>query len=193
MTLRLAFVPGATPDKWARNWRNRFSEPLELVPVEEADQRRVLDNGTADMVLARLPIAGAGDDLHCIPLYEELPVVVVGTEHPAAAYEELEAAELAHEQFALGVPDGVPAAVEQLAFPPMSAKEAVEVAAAGTGVVVLPMSVARLHHRKDVVQVVVTDLPTTRVGLAWPRERDDDRTQAFVGVVRGRTSRSSRS
>lgn len=192
MTLRLAFVPGATPDKWARNWRDRFREPLELLPVEEADQRRVLDDGTADMVLARLPIAGAGDDLHCIPLYEELPVVVVSKEHAAAAYDELQAADLADEQFPLGVPDGVPSATEQLPFPAMSVKDAVEVAAAGTGVVVLPMAVARFHHRKDVVAVVVTDLPTTRVGLAWGKDRDDERTQAFVGVVRGRTSRSSR-
>jgi len=35
-------------------------------------------------------------------------------------------------------------------------------------------------------------LPPTRVGLAWRMERDDERTQAMVGVVRGRTGRSSR-
>ncbi|GGD25757.1 LysR substrate-binding domain-containing protein [Nocardioides daphniae] len=190
MTMRLAFVPGATPDKWARAWRDRFREPLELVAVEEDDQRQVLLDGRADLVLARLPLET--DDLFCIPLYEELPVVVVSKEHPAAAYEELTAADLADEQFALGVPEGVPSGVEQLPFPSMSVKEAVEVAASGTAVVVVPMSVARLHHRKDVTHVVVTDLPTTRMALAWRKEVDDDRTQAFVGIVRGRTSRSSR-
>ena len=66
------------------------------------------------------------------------------------------------------------------------------VVAAGTGVVVLPMSVARLHARKDVVHRVVTDLPTTTVALVWRMERDDELTQEFVGVVRGRTARSSR-
>ena len=190
MTLRLAFVPGATPDKWARAWRDRQREPLELLPIEESEQRTVLDDGRADMVLARLPIEG--DDLFCIPLYEELPVVVVSKEHPAAAYEELPAADLADEQFALGVPEGVESRVEQLPFPAMTVKDAVEVAASGTAVVVVPMSVARLHHRKDVTAVVVTDLPTTRMALAWRKDADDDRTQAFVGVVRGRTSRSSR-
>lgn len=190
MTLRVAFVPGATPDKWARTWRDRFREQLELLPIEEHDQRAALDEGRADMVLARLPIAG--EDLFCIPLYEELPVVVVSNEHPVSAYDEVSAADLADEQFPLGVPVGVDAAVQQLNFAPMSAKEAVEVVASGTGVVVLPMSVARLNHRKDVVAVPVVDLPTTRMGLAWRKEDDDDRTQAFVGVVRGRTGRSSR-
>lgn len=190
MTLRVAFVPGATPDKWARAWRERHREGLQLVPVEQEEQRTALDDGRADMVLARLPISDEG--LHCIPLYEELAVVVVGTDHPASVFDELVAADLAGEQFVLGVPAGVEPAVEQLAFPTMTVKEAVEVAASGTGVVVLPMSVARLHHRKDVVHRVVTDLPPTRIALVWPRDRDDERTQAFVGIVRGRTARSSR-
>lgn len=193
MTLRIAFVPGATPDKWARNWREQFRETLELLPVEEAEARAVLEDGRADMVVARLPVAGAGEDLHCVPLYEEVPVVVVGKDHVAAAFDELVAADLADEQFPLGVPEGVPSAVAQLPFPAMSVKDAVEVAAAGSGVVVMPMSLARLHHRKDVVAVVVTDLPTTRMGLLWPKDADDGRTQSFVGIVRGRTARSSRS
>jgi hypothetical protein len=40
--------------------------------------------------------------------------------------------------------------------------------------------------------VRVTDLPETEVALAWLVDRDDEQTQEFVGVVRGRTSRSSR-
>ena len=33
MTFTIAFVTGATPDKWARIWRERSKERLELVPV----------------------------------------------------------------------------------------------------------------------------------------------------------------
>ena len=55
------------------------------------------------------------------------------------------------------------------------------------------MSVARLHHRKDVTHRPVTDLPTTKVGLAWLVDNEDERVQAFIGIVRGRTARSSRS
>ncbi|WP_185996141.1 LysR family transcriptional regulator substrate-binding protein [Nocardioides campestrisoli] len=192
MTLHVAFVPGATPDKWARAWRERTREPLELFLVEESEQRVVLEDGRADMVLARLPLGGPEDEFHCVRLYEELPVVVVNLEHPASVLEELRAEDLSGEQFALGVPDGIEPAVPQLPFGPMSVKDAVEVAASGSAVVVLPMSVARLHHRKDVKAVVVTDLEPTRIGLVWRRQRDDASTQAFVGVVKGRTARSSR-
>lgn len=190
MTLRVAFVEGATPDKWARAWRERGSERLELVPVAQSDQRAVLDDGRADMVLARLPLDT--DGLFAIPLYEEAAVVVADKEHPIAAYEEVDAADLAGEQFVTGVPDQVEVVVEQLPFAPMSPREAIEVAASGSGVAVVPMSVARLHHRKDVVHRVVRDLPGTRVVLAWRKDRDDEVTQQFVGVVRGRTARSSR-
>jgi hypothetical protein len=54
------------------------------------------------------------------------------------------------------------------------------------------MSIARLHHRKDVTYRVVTDLPPTTVGLAWLVENDDPWVQRFIGIVRGRTERSSR-
>jgi DNA-binding transcriptional LysR family regulator len=142
------------------------------------------------MVLVRGPVHREG--LHRIPLYQEVPVVVVSRDHVVSAYDEIALADLGGEQFALGPPDGFVPDVPQLAFPPMTSAEAVEVAAAGTAVVVLPMSVARLHHRKDVVAVRVLGLPETEVGLAWLVARDDERTQEFVGVVRGRTARSSR-
>jgi DNA-binding transcriptional LysR family regulator len=191
--LVVAFVPGVTPDKWARTWREREPVPLELLPVEEDAQRSVLDDGTADLAFVRLPVDREG--LHLIPLYTERAVVVVAREHPAAAYDELPLADLAHEQLVHGEVPGWEevVAVEQLPFPPMSAKEAVEVVASGTGIAVLPMSVARLHHRRDVVHRPVVDLPGTEVGLAWRRDAGDDpRIEAFIGVVRGRTARSSR-
>ncbi len=64
--------------------------------------------------------------------------------------------------------------------------------AGGTGVLIVPMSVARLHHRKDVTFRPVTDLPPTTVGLSWLVDNDDPRVQTFIGIVRGRTERSSR-
>ncbi len=189
--LRIAFVTGTTPDKWARRWREFDLGPLELLPIEEPVQRAVLDDGSADMVLARLPLTDP-DDLHVVRLYEEVPVVVVGREHPAAAYAELPLDDLVDEQFPLGAPSALEPAQVQLRFPEMSIKEAIEVVAGGTGVVVVPLSVARLYHRKDVVSVPLLGLEPTQVVLAWLRERDDDLTQAFVGVTRGRTPRTSR-
>ncbi|QIX26737.1 LysR family substrate-binding domain-containing protein [Nocardioides sp. JQ2195] len=190
---RIAFVAGVTPDKWARIWRERHSDlPLELALVEEAQQRAVLVAGEADMALVRLPIDR--ESLHLIPLYEEQPVVVVGKEHPVAAYDEIPLAELAGEQLVAGDVaswDEV-ATVERLPFPEMSLKEAFEVVASGTGMAIVPMSVARLHHRKDLVHRPVLDVPTTQVGLAWPVDHDDDRVETFIGIVRGRRATSSR-
>jgi len=109
-----------------------------------------------------------------------------------AAYDEIALAELSDEQLVWGdVPDWQPTTA-QLDWPAMPAKDAIEVVASGTGIVIAPMSIARLHHRKDVVHRPVTGVPTTKVGLAWLVARDADDTQAFVGIVRGRRANSSR-
>lgn len=188
---RIGFVTGATPDKWARTWRQRHPDlPLELVPVEQDRQEDGLRDGTVDMALVRLPVDRTG--LHCIPLYEEQPVVVVARDHVVSAYDEIDLADLADEQFVLPPPADLELRATQLAFPPMSAREAIEVVASGTGVVVVPQSVARLHHRKDVVHRPVTGVPTTTIGLAWLVDQEDPRVQWFIGIVRGRTERSSR-
>ena len=189
--LRVGFVPGVTPDKWARSWRERRDGVrLELLPLAETEAELAVRSGEVDMALVRLPVDSS--ELHLVRLYEELPVVVVSREHPVAAYDEIDLTDLADEQFIGGPPAGFRPTADQLEFPAMSAKEAVEVAAAGTGVVILPMSVARLHHRRDAVHRPVRGVPSTIVGLIWRVDRDDDTTQAFVGVVRGRTPRSSR-
>lgn len=172
---RVGFVPGVTPDKWARRWADRMGRRrLVLFPVDESRQVEVVREQEAHMSLVRLPVDR--DGLHLIPLYDEVPVVVAGREHPVAAYDELALADLA----------------DEIQHTDLPASVAVETVAAGTGIVVLPMSVARLHHRKDVVAVPLTDVPPTTVGLAWLTDLEDDRVDVFVGVVRGRTARSSR-
>ena len=188
--LRLGFVAGTTPDKWARAWRDRRAEPLELVPVTETDQERLLREGALDMCLVRLPVDR--DGLHLVRLYDEVAVVVVPRDHFVTAVAEVELADLAGEQLVLAHPSGWTPDADQLAWPTMTEREAIEVVASGAGVAIVPMSVARLFHRKDVATRPVTDLPPTSVGLAWLVDRDDELTQAFVGIVRGRTSRSSR-
>lgn len=175
--LRVSFVPGVTPDKWARTWAERMPRvPLELTPVEESEQTAVLYDGRAEMCFVRLPV----DDpsLHVIPLYFEVPVVVAPKGHFVEAADEVTLEDLAGE------------IVHPM--PPLTVKEAVETVAAGVGVVVLPMSVARLHNRKDVVHRPVSDAEESRIALAWLREVDDDRVQTFIGVVRGRRATSSR-
>lgn len=189
---RVGFVAGATPDKWARIWRERQPRiPLELVPLDEADQESGLRSGDLDMGLVRLPIER--DGVHCIPLYDEVPVAVAGSDHLIGAAEEVSLEDLSEEQLVLPHATGWRPAVAQLDWPTMTIKDAVETVASGTGIVLVPLSVARLYHRKDVIHRPVTDLPTTKVGLAWLVDNDDPRVQTFIGIVRGRTERSTRS
>jgi DNA-binding transcriptional LysR family regulator len=196
--LRVAFVPGVTPDKWTRIWKERVRQvPLELLPIEQVEQVEVLRTGRADMVFVRLPIER--DGLHVIPLYRETPVVVVSKEHPVAAFDEVSVRDLADE-YLLQDPDSVPEwreiaahrLVDDVPRPVLTVKQAIETAAAGTGIVIVPLSLARLHHRKDVVHRPVTDVAESEVGLAWPTTSDDARIETFIGIVRGRTERSSR-
>ena len=197
---RVGFVPGVTPDKWSRAWADRMPRrPLALVPLGDQDGVALLHSGDLDMCFVRLPVDQ--DGLHLIPLYDEQPVVVVSVEHPVAAYDRIDVTELADEHL-LQDPDDVPgwrdlatevADGSRPPVPAMTLGQAVETVAAGAGIVLLPMSLARLHHRRDVTHVRVTGVPTTRVGLAWRTDLQDDRVEAFVGVVRGRTANSSRS
>ena len=146
MTFSIAFVTGATPDKWARTWRDRERERLEVVPVTEAEQLDGVRSGAHSMALVRLPIDR--DGLHCIPLYEEQQVVVVGKEHYLSLATEVTLAELDEEQLVLPHPSGWTPCAKQLDWPAMSEKDAIEVAASGGGVVIVPASIARLFHRK---------------------------------------------
>lgn len=176
--LRIGFVPGVTPGKWLRIWGERMPRsPLAATMVAEAEAITLLREGAQDMCFVRLPIERGG--LHVITLYAEVPVVVLPKEHELTLLDELTMADLADE-LVLSVSAS------------LSAKQAVETVAAGTGVVLVPMSVARLHQRKDVVVRPVTDLPETEVGLAWLVDNDDPRLETFIGIIRGRTARSSR-
>jgi DNA-binding transcriptional LysR family regulator len=179
---RVGFVPGVMPGKWERIWRERRRRPLELVTVEVADQEAALRDGRVQMCLVRGEVDR--DVFHLIPLYREVPVVVVPVDHPVTAYDEIDVAELSEEYDVLGE------------HPELTTQQAIETVAAGTGIVVVPMSLARLHHRKDVAFRPVTGVEESPVGLAWPRrpagEDDDPDIEVFIGIVRGRTPRSSR-
>jgi DNA-binding transcriptional LysR family regulator len=188
--LRVGFVTGTTPDKWARAWRDRRAGALLLVPVTEREQEDVVRRGDVDLCLVRLPVDV--EDLHCVRLYDERPVAVAGLEHLISAATDVTLADLVDEQLVRPHASGWQPSVDQLAWPEMTEGEAIEAVAGGTGIVIVPLSVARLHHRKDVVVREVTDLEPTTVALVWRRDRDDDTTQAFVGVVKGRTANSSR-
>ncbi|MFZ3592914.1 LysR substrate-binding domain-containing protein [Streptomyces sp. BH104] len=191
---RLAYVPGATPAKWVRIWRERMPDvPLDLVQVTAAEVSDVLRRGDADAGLVRPPVDR--EYFSAIPLYTEKTVVVVPKDHVVTAAEEVALADLADEivqhplDDVLGweLPPGQPAFER-----PATTADAIELVAAGVGLLVVPMSLARLHHRKDLTYRTVTDAPESSVVLAWPQERTTDQVEDFIGIVRGRTVNSSR-
>ena len=188
---RIGFVTGATPDKWARTWREREPRiPLELEPIIEDVQEVGVRTGEHAMALVRLPINRT--DLHCIPLYDEQVVVVASAEHFVAAGDEVSLADLTEEQLVRPHASGWTPDAEQMPWPEMTEEDAIETVAAGTGVVLVPASVARLYQRKDVVARPVIDLEPTKIGLTWLIDNEDPRVQTFIGVVRGRSANSSR-
>jgi DNA-binding transcriptional LysR family regulator len=192
-TFRLAVVPGATPGKWVDAWKQRMPHvPLELVPTEVANQRSAIED--VDAALVRLPLAD--DALHLIPLYDEVTVVVASVESHLLAADELLRSDLAGE-VVIPLSDETLGSVDLpgttlASFAALSTAEAIATAASGVGIVVVPMSLARLHHRKDAGYRILTDGPLSTVALAWPRERTTADVETFVGIVRGRTSNSSR-
>ncbi|MFM2720989.1 MULTISPECIES: LysR substrate-binding domain-containing protein [Microbacterium] len=194
-TFTLGAVPGATPGKWIGLWRERMPHvPLELREISVATQRTAL--AEVDAALVRLPVENA-DELHVIPLYDELPVVVMSTESAlTAADDEVTLADLSGEVVIVPADDvlavRIPDAATPAFAPPADTAEAIATVAAGVGVVIVPMSLARAHQRRDVEYRVLRDGPTSTVALAWPRDATTDDVETFIGIVRGRTARSSR-
>lgn len=192
-TFRLGAVPGATPGKWIDAWKQRMPRvPLELVPIEVAAQREALD--AIDAALVRLPLTD--ESLHIIPLYDEVPVVIAAVDSHLMAAEELSAADLEGE-VVIGLSDDVLGPLDlpgtlPAAFAALPTGEAIATAASGVGIVIVPMSLARLHHRKDADHRVLVGGPTSTVALVWPRDRTTPDVETFVGIVRGRTANSSR-
>lgn len=177
-TLRIGFVPGVEPDRFLRRWKSgRRGAWLELIPVPLSRQHEALTAGEVDMCFVRLPIVD--EQLHLVPLWEERAAIVVSSDDVLSLLDEISAEDLEGET-------EIPAAH------PDDAADRIAVAASGVGFTRVPLSVARLHHRKDAVARLQRDAEPTRIALAWPRAADDPLRQEFVGVVRGRTSRSSR-
>lgn len=168
--------------------------PLDLVPLTLGTQYEALLSGRVDAALVRLPINR--DDLHVIPLYEDQPVVVMSIDSALTAADELELADLAGEVhvvttdavFTMPVADTVPPAFATLD----RTVDGFETIAAGVGFMIVPLSLARLYRRKDLAYRPLRDVAPSPVALAWPVEATTPAVEAFAGIVRGRTARSSR-
>lgn len=194
LSLTLGYVPGGTPAKWARIWAERHPEvPLRLCVVTAADAAAAVRDGTVDMALLRLPADTAG--LAVIPLYEETTVAVVPTDHIFSAIDTITAADLDGEPTLLPL-DNVLACADTAGTPvdhrPETTEDAIELVAAGMGALIVPQSLARLYHRRDLTYRPITDAPTCPVALAFQEGPQPALVEEFIGIVRGRKPGSSR-
>ena len=193
-TFRLAYVPGVTPAKWVHTWGERLpGVPLELVAATAAEAPGKLIDGEADAGLVRLPVDR--DRLSAIPLYAETTVVVVPKDHELTALEEVPAEELGgyivqHPMDDCLEWDELPG--EPAISRPETTADAIELVAAGVGLLLVPQSLARLHHRKDLVYRPVAGVPQSQVVLSWLEGQTTDLVEEFIGIVRGRTVNSTR-
>lgn len=185
------------------------AEATEHAPIERKD---VPENPFAHMSIVRPdrePASTDGEKYHSIRLYEELPVVILPTDHVLTVLDEVPVAELA-EEFLLQPASDIPAYEEvsrswressgRIVPEGLNDQETIDLVAAGVGLYIVPMSIARFYHRKDLTYRPVPDLDTYPVHLVWPRapkgeprpEELEALLQDFIGIVRGRTASSDR-
>ncbi|RGE18773.1 LysR substrate-binding domain-containing protein [Leucobacter sp. wl10] len=213
--LRLGFVRGTAPGKWAKRWEQSVGAPLELVPIEAAFVRDELAAETGnpgaapgiDVLLERtLPGAtprnasGPGRARHALRLYEEAVAVVLPAEHPLADAPSIAVDELAlvalldHPDHAEEWPAARP--WDDPEWMPADASAALELVATGVGAILLPLPLARhLASKREHAVLPVTGEPApagTVIWASWEVDRDDADVQQLVGIMRGRTARSSR-
>ena len=185
------------------------AEATEHAPIERKD---VPENPFAHMSIVRPdrePASTDGEKYHSIRLYEELPVVILPVDHVLTVLDEVPVEELA-EEFLLQPASDIPAYEEvsrawrenagRIVPEGLTDKETIELVAAGVGLYIVPMSIARFYHCKDLTYRPVAGLDTYPVHLVWPRapkgeprsEELEALLQDFIGIVRGRTATSER-
>ena len=185
------------------------AEAAKHAPIERQD---VPENPFAHMSIVRPdrePASTDGEKYHSIRLYEELPVVILPVDHVLTVLDEVPVEELA-EEFLLQPASDIPAYEEvsrawresagRIVPEGLTDKETIELVAAGVGLYIVPMSIARFYHRKDLTYRPVAGLDTYPVHLVWPRapkgeprsEELEALLQDFIGIVRGRTATSDR-
>ncbi|MFY9489321.1 MAG: LysR family substrate-binding domain-containing protein [Mycobacterium sp.] len=193
-SLILGYVPGGTPAKWIRIWAERHPDVrLNLRALSAAQAADEVRTGSVDVALLRLPTDTSA--LAVIPLYEETAVAVLPTDHLLGAADVLTSADLDGEPILLPLDDVVawvdaPGAV--IEHRPETTSAAVELVAAGLGALIVPESLARLYHRRDLTYRPIVDAPRCAVALAFREGQQSPLIEDFVGIVRGRTAGSSR-
>ena len=206
--MRLFLVPGTSPDRWSRVWRERLpDDPLHVQHGAPADAVEAVLRGDVDAAVLRLPPAGVtpppaglpattpstATGWAVVPLWTEQTVVVVRKDHVLTVVDHVDVPDLTGETLLVPGDDVLgwqPPGVDVAEVPDMPT--AVDLVANGEGVLLVPHALARLHDRRGTVVRVVPDAPGSPVVLVWRSDVEHVHAQELVGIVRGRTAGSSR-
>ncbi|MHA6627435.1 LysR family transcriptional regulator [Pseudonocardia sichuanensis] len=168
---------------------------VEITEVALSDPFGPLHRGEVDAAVVLLPVEEEG--LVLGPVFSRQPQrLTISVRHPLAARSEVSAEELAavpliaaagpageywrRAHAPLVTPGGRPIpdgpAVTTL-------QEGLWLIAAGRGGMLLCEPTAAYHRRADVVDIPVTGLPETALGLVWHRDHENARIRALSAVV----------
>ncbi|WP_295623930.1 LysR substrate-binding domain-containing protein [uncultured Corynebacterium sp.] len=182
-TLRVAFVPGAMPEKWFRRYRERTG--LRLTSFSADDPVLEVAAGRADMALARDP--EPDDALHRIRLYDEAPGVAVAKDHVLSLVKDGDVVDRADLDGETVLHDSVD---------PSQVRDMLQVVATGAGIALAPRPLLRGLNVRGTTHREIAPEPgaePTTLWLTWPKAGDDELTQELAGIVRGRREGSRRS
>ncbi|MER5916562.1 LysR substrate-binding domain-containing protein [Streptomyces sp. NPDC001982] len=143
--------------------------------VEWDDQERQILDGTVDLAYLRRPIDERG--LRLLPLFSEARVAMLPADHRLAGKQELAVSDLAGEdwlRYSDPGPDDVPI---------RTVEEKFERVAAGSGITLVPTSIAEQYSRPDITYVPVPDAEPDQVFLAWEAGRRSPLITAFARIA----------
>jgi DNA-binding transcriptional LysR family regulator len=168
---------------------------VEIVEIPLSDPFGPVHRGEVDAAVVLLPVEEEG--LVLGPVFSRQPQrLAISTRHPLArragvSAEDLadvpliSAAEPAGEYWRRAhAPDRTPGGRPIPSGPAVSTlQQGLWLIAAGRGGMLLCAPTAAYHRRRDVVDVPVTGLPDTALGLVWHRDHEDARIRALAAVV----------
>ncbi len=161
---------------------------VELVEIPYADPFGAVRRGAVDAAVVLLPVDEA--DLVLGPVFSrQRQTVAVSRAHPFAARERVGADEVSAVPL-IGAASPAPAywraarAPGALTGPAATTlQEALSLAAAGRGALLLCRPTAAYHRRDDLAYVPVEGLPDSALGLVWHREAETETVREFARVL----------
>ena len=169
--LVVAFTPGLYVSEAVRAFTAMHPEvEIELMPLRWWEQDAPLRDGRADVGYLRRPFDDGG--LRTLPIGHEAKVACLPVFHPLARRRSLVRADL----------DGE-AIMDAQSRKTSSAEEKFELIAAGHGIALVPVTVARSYTRPDLVFIPVTDLEHVETCIAVLKGRRERRVRDFVTLA----------